>query len=88
MDADAGRIVGVEQEPQGSLRPQRLPVGRRRATPFPRESSQSLAPMDPTEPIIDDYRDLAAASENHSIGQATQGIGCLEPIPEPEDPHP
>ena len=77
VDAYAGRIMGLGPLSPGALRPPRFTLGRRRATAFPRESSQSLTPSDPAKRIIDDYPRVAFATKNHPVGQEPHGSGGL-----------
>src|SRR3990172_10974422 len=49
VDAYAGGVMGLGPISCDTLRPPRLPVGRRPATAFSRESSQSLTPDDPAK---------------------------------------
>jgi hypothetical protein len=51
------------------VRPERLALGRRKASPFPRQSTQRLATTDHAHRIVERCRRLAAPAKNPPTGQ-------------------
>src|SRR5271166_2706683 len=77
VDAYAGGTLGLVPPSRGTLRSQRLPMGRSRTPPFSCGSPQSLTATHPTNRIINDYRRLVVAAKNHRVRPTSHDIGRL-----------
>ena len=67
LDAYAGGTLGLEPSSRGTLRSQRLALGRPRTPSFARRSSQSLTASHPAKRIISGHRRLVVAAKNPPV---------------------
>jgi hypothetical protein len=77
LDSHAGGTLVLEPPPRPTLRPQPVPMGRRRSPPVSCRSPQSLAATRPASRIIGACHRPAAATENPPVGAAPDGFGLL-----------
>ena len=77
LDAYTHRTLGLGSQRQAVSRPQRLAMGRCRASAFARQPTQSPTQTDSPQRIIDDYHRVVATKKNHRTNQKPHDVGRL-----------